>query len=73
MQQVIPDRYRAQMVQVSIAWGGELEEAEADVVEGLFVDADKVVGVLDLLVDRGVALYCSTTVSDTLGIARRRR
>merc|ERR1711966_162294 len=41
----------AEMVQVTVSWGGELEGTEADVVKGLVVHAHTLVGVLDQLVD----------------------
>merc|ERR1711981_1448833 len=41
----------AEMVQVTIGGGGELEGTEADVVQGLVVHAHTLVGVLDQLVD----------------------
>ncbi|BAS81863.1 Os03g0105633, partial [Oryza sativa Japonica Group] len=40
-----------EVVEVAEAWGGELEGAEADVVEGLVVEHHALVGVLDELVD----------------------
>merc|ERR1711861_18743 len=40
----------AEMVEVSVGGGGELEGAEADVVQGLVVKAHALVGVLDKLV-----------------------
>ena len=40
------------MVEISIGGGSELERAEADVVQGLVVDAEGLVGVLDQLVHR---------------------
>ena len=47
---------RDQVVEVAVRWGGELERAEADVVECLVVDAVGLVRVLHQLVDgeRGV-------------------
>ena len=42
---------RDQVVQVTIGGGGELEGAEADVVQGLVVDAVRLIRVLDQLVD----------------------
>ena len=42
---------RDEVVQVTVGWGGELEGAEADVVQGLVVDAVSLVSVLDELVD----------------------
>ena len=40
-----------QVVQVTVGGGGELQSAEANVVEGLVVNAEGLVGVLDQLVD----------------------
>ena len=40
------------MVEVTIGWGGQLQGAEADVIEGLIVNAVCLVRVLDQLVDR---------------------
>ena len=40
-----------EVVEVAIGGGGQLQGAEADVVEGLVVDAERLVGVLDELVD----------------------
>jgi hypothetical protein len=44
------------MIEVSIGWGGKFESPEADVVEGLVVDAESLVRVLHQLVDgeRGI-------------------
>jgi len=42
----------AQVVEVAICWGGELESTEADVVQSLVVKTHALVGVLDELVDR---------------------
>ena len=39
------------MVQVTVGWGGELEGSEADVVEGLVVNAKGLVGVFYKLVN----------------------
>ena len=39
------------MVEVAIGWGGELEGPEADVIEGLVIDAEDFIGGLDELVD----------------------
>merc|ERR1711966_108213 len=41
----------AEMVQVTVSWGGELEGTEADVIESLVIHAHTLVGVLDQLVD----------------------
>ena len=40
-----------QMIQVSVGWGGQLQCAEADVVESLVVDAEGLVCVHNQLVD----------------------
>ena len=40
------------MVEVTIGWGGQLQGAEADVIEGLIVNAVCLVRVLDQLVHR---------------------
>ncbi len=42
---------RDEMVEVAVGWCGELEGAEADVVESLVVDAVGLVCVLNQLVD----------------------
>ena len=41
-----------EVVEVTIGGGGQLQGAEADVVQSLVVDAERLVGVLDQLVDR---------------------
>ena len=43
---------RDQMVQVTIGWGGQLERSEADIVQGLVINAVSLIGVLDELVHR---------------------
>ena len=43
---------RDQVVEIAIGWGGQFECAEADVIEGLVVNAVSFVGVLYQLVDR---------------------
>ena len=40
------------MVEVTIGWGGQLQGAEADVIEGLIVDAESLISVLNQLVHR---------------------
>jgi hypothetical protein len=40
-----------EMVEISVGWGGELEGSEADIVEGLVINAHDIVGVLDQLMD----------------------
>ena len=44
-------RIRDEMVQVTVCGGGQFQGTEADVVEGLVVDAESLVGVLNQLVD----------------------
>ena len=43
---------RAKVVEVTIGGGGELEGTEANIVQGLVVEAHALVGILDQLVDR---------------------
>ena len=40
------------MIEISVGGGSELQGPEADVVQGLVVDAEGLVGVLDQLMDR---------------------
>lgn len=40
------------MVQVTVGWSGKLEGSETDVVEGLVIDTESLVRVLDQLVNR---------------------
>ena len=40
-----------EVVEVAVGGGGQLQRAEADVVQSLVVDAERLVGVLDQLVD----------------------
>merc|ERR1712029_77163 len=42
---------RNEMVQISVGWGGQLKGSEADIVEGLVVNAHDIIGVLDELMD----------------------
>ena len=42
---------RDEMVKISVGWGGELEGSEADIVEGLVINAHDIIGVLDELMD----------------------
>ena len=42
---------RDQMVKITIGWSGELEGSEADIVEGLVINAHDLIGVLDELMD----------------------
>merc|ERR1711994_98347 len=41
-----------EMVKITIGGGGELEGSEADIIEGLVIDAHDIIGVLDELMDR---------------------
>merc|ERR1712100_346790 len=41
-----------EMVKITVGGGGELEGSEADIVEGLVINAHNLVGVLDKLMDR---------------------
>merc|ERR1719326_124712 len=41
-----------EMVKITIGWGGQLEGSEADIVEGLVINAHNLIGVLDKLMDR---------------------
>ncbi len=40
---------RDEMVEITVGWGGELEGSEADIVQGLVIDAHDLIGVLDEL------------------------
>lgn len=40
------------MVEITVSGGGELEGSEADIVESLVVDAERLIGILNQLVDR---------------------
>jgi hypothetical protein len=54
---------RAQVVQVSVGRGGELEGAEADVVQGLVIEAHALVGVLNELVNgKGGVVWLNNSV-----------
>merc|ERR1719326_2501505 len=43
---------RDQVVKITVGWGGELKGSEADIVEGLVINAHNLIGVLDELMDR---------------------
>merc|ERR1712005_78970 len=58
---------RVQVVEVSICWSGQLECTEANVVQGFVVEAHALIGVSTSWCTDNVALYGSTTVSDTFG------
>jgi len=42
---------RDEMVKITVGWGGELEGSEADIVEGLVINAHNLIGVLNKLMD----------------------
>ncbi len=50
------DRSRHQMVQITVGGGGQLQRAEADVVQRLVVKSERLIGVLDQLMDRQDAI-----------------
>ena len=43
---------RDEMVKITVGWGGELKGSEADIVEGLVINAHNLIGVLNKLMDR---------------------
>ena len=54
-----------QVVQVTVGWGGELKGPHADIVEGLVIDTEGRVGVLDKLVDgEGGVVWLDNGVGD---------
>ena len=57
-----------EVVEVSVGWGGQFEGSEANVVQCFVVNDHDFVSIFDQLMDRErVALYGSTTVSETFG------
>merc|ERR1711933_411994 len=59
---------RDEMVEISIGWGGELEGSEADIVEGLVVNAHDIIGVLDELMDgEGGVVWLNDGIRDLWG------
>merc|ERR1711877_29315 len=57
-----------EMVKVTVGGGGELEGSEADIVEGLVVNAHNLIGVLDELMDReGGVVWLNDGVGDLGG------
>jgi len=59
---------RDEMVEITIGWGGELEGSEADIVEGLVINAHNLIGVLDELMDReGGVVWLDNGVGDLWG------
>ena len=56
------------MVKITIGWGGELEGSEADIVEGLVINAHNLIGVLDKLMDgEGGVVWLDDGVGDLWG------
>jgi len=45
------DGSRDEMVKITVGWGSELEGSEADIVEGLVINAHDLIGVLNKLMD----------------------
>merc|ERR1711981_784337 len=59
---------RDEMVKISVGWGGELEGSEADIVEGLVVNAHDIIGVLDELMDgEGGVVWLNDGIRDLWG------
>ena len=59
---------RDEMVEITVGRGGELEGSEADVIEGLVVNAHNLIGVLDELMDReGGVVWLNNGVRDLGG------
>merc|ERR1711878_33136 len=57
-----------EMVKITIGWGGELEGSEADIVEGLVVNAHDIIGVLDELMDgEGGVVWLNDGIRDLWG------
>jgi len=40
-----------EMVKITIGWGGKLEGSEADIIQGLVINAHNLIGILDKLMD----------------------
>ena len=54
-----------EMVKITVGWGGELEGSEADIVEGLVINAHDIIGVLDQLMDgKGGVVWFDDGVGD---------
>jgi len=59
---------RDQVVKITVGGGGELEGSEADIVEGLVINAHNLIGVLDELMDReGGVVWLDNGVRDLGG------
>jgi len=59
---------RDEMVKITIGWGGELEGSEADIVEGLVINAHDLIGVLDELMDgEGGVVWLNDGIGDLWG------
>ena len=56
------------MVKITVGWGGELEGSEADIVEGLVINAHNLIGVLNKLMDgEGGVVWLDDGVGDLWG------
>jgi len=59
---------RDQVVKITVGWGGELKGSEADIIEGLVVNAHDLIGVLDELMHReGGVVWLNDGVRDLGG------
>ena len=59
---------RDEMVKITVGWGGELEGSEADIVEGLVINAHDLIGVLNKLMDgEGGVVWLDDGVGDLWG------
>jgi len=57
-----------EMVEITVGGGGELEGSEADIVEGLVIDAHDLIGVLDELMDgEGGVIWLNDGIRDLWG------
>ncbi len=43
---------RDEMVKITISWGGELKDSEADIVKGLVINAHNLISIFNKLMDR---------------------
>jgi hypothetical protein len=46
------DSSRYQMVKITVGWGGELKSSETDIIEGLVIKSETLIGILHKLVNR---------------------
>jgi len=59
---------RNEMVKITVGWGSELKGSEADIVEGLVINAHNLIGVLDELMDgEGGVVWLNNGVRDLWG------